>query len=125
MFSVPFMYSIIWVFTVKRPSWNGNKLWKRKVVPMGDLRPQIVGHMIFSLKSPSYCPYSHGDQKSRKADQWRAYLKKNITKNFISFLHHRFNVIFLLGGNFYFHREKIIELLKSMEYENVWRKTRC
>ena len=69
--------------------------------------------------------YSHGDQKSGKADQWRAYLKKNITKNFISFLHHRFNVIFLLGGNFYFHREKIIELLKSMEYENVWRKTRC
>ena len=29
--------------------------------------------------------YSHGDQKSGKADQWRAYLKKNNTKNFIFF----------------------------------------
>ena len=121
MFSVPFMYSITWVFTVKRPSWNGNKLWKRKVVPMGDLRPQIVGHMIFYFlfEISKLLSYSHGDQKSGKADQWRAYLKKNITKNFISFLHHRFNVIFLLVGNFYFHRENIIELLKSMEYENV------
>ena len=56
MFSVAFMFSIIWVFIVKRPSWNGKKLWKRKVVPMEDLRPQIVGHMIFCLKSRSYCP---------------------------------------------------------------------
>ena len=64
-----FMYTIIWVFIVKRQSWNGKKLWKRKVVPMRDLKLQIVGHMTFCLKSPSYCP-SHGDQKSGKADEW-------------------------------------------------------
>ena len=66
MFSVPFMYSITWVFTVKRPSWNGNKLWKRKVVPMGDLRPQIVGHIIFYLRSPSYCPIAMEIRKVEK-----------------------------------------------------------
>ena len=83
---------------------------------MGDLKPQTVGHMIFCLKSPS----CHGDQKSRKADQWRAYLNKKNTKNFIiSFLHNRFNVAFLLGGGFYFHREHIIEFLKSMESEKI------
>ena len=64
--------------------------------------------------------YSHGDQKRGKADQWLANLKENNTKDFlISFLHHRFNVIFLLGGAFYFHRENIIEFLKSMESENL------
>ena len=62
--------------------------------------------------------YSHGDHKSGNADQWQAYLKKNNTKNcIISFLHRRFNVKLLLGGVFYFHRENIIEFLKSMESE--------
>ena len=47
------------------------------------------------------------------------YLNKNNTKSFIiSFLYHRFKVVFLLGGAFYFHREHIVEFLKSMESEN-------
>ena len=29
-------------------------------IPMGDLKSQIVGHMIFCLKSPSYCPIVMG-----------------------------------------------------------------
>ena len=42
------------------------KIWNRKVVPMGDLKPQIVGHMIFCLKSPSYCPIVMGIKKVEK-----------------------------------------------------------
>ena len=33
-------------------------------------------------------------------------------------MHHRFNVVFLLGGAFYFHREHLIEILKSIESQN-------
>ena len=39
---------------------------KRKVVPMGDLKPQIVGHIIFCLKSSSYCPIVMGIRKGEK-----------------------------------------------------------
>ena len=63
--------------------------------------------------------YSHGDQKSGKADQWEAYLKKIKSTNFIvSFLHHRFNILFLLGGAFYFHRHHIKDFLESIGSEN-------
>ena len=33
----------------ERPSWNGKKLWKRKVVSMGDLKPQIVGYILLII----------------------------------------------------------------------------
>ena len=42
---------------------------------MEDLKLQIVGHMIFYLKSLSYCPKSWGSENG-KADQWEAYLFK-------------------------------------------------
>ena len=85
MFSVAFMYCIIWVFTVKRASWNGKKLWKRKVVPMGDLKPQIVGHMIFSLKSPSYCPIVMGIEKVEKLINGE-HIKRKITQKTLFYL---------------------------------------
>ena len=118
MFSVAFMYSIIWIFIVKRPSWNGKKIVEEEGSSNGGFettnsRTYNIFFEIFKLLS-----YSHGVQKNGKADQLRAYLKKNNTNNFIiSFLHHRFNVIFLFGAAFYFRRENIIEFLKSKEPE--------
>ena len=33
----------------ERPSWNGKKLWKRKVVSIGDLKPQIAGYILLII----------------------------------------------------------------------------
>ena len=46
--------------------FEGEEIEKRKVVPMGDLKPQIVGHIIFCLKSSSYCPIVMGIRKGEK-----------------------------------------------------------
>ena len=51
------------------------------------------------------CSYTHGDQRNGKAKEWKAFLeKKGIQNKIVSFLHHRFNVDFVLGGVVYFHR---------------------
>ena len=43
--------------------------------------------------------YNHGDQKYNKAVEWKAFLKKReIVDRMVSYLHHRFNIIFVLGG---------------------------
>ena len=53
---------------------------------------------------------SHGDQKNGKVDEWQAYLKTNKLQNFIvSFLHHRFNIFFLIGGAYYYHKDSIVD----------------
>ena len=63
--------------------------------------------------------YNHGDQKSGKADQCEAYLKKVKSPNLIvSFLHHRFNILFVLGGAFYYHRHHIKGFIESIGSEN-------
>ena len=63
--------------------------------------------------------YTHGDQRSGKADLWRAFLeKKKLKDHMISFLHHRFNVIFVLGGAFYFHRSHLKEFVYGLESDN-------
>ena len=62
---------------------------------------------------------SHGDQKNGKADEWQAYLKNNKSQNFIlSFLHHRFNVVFLIGGVYYYHKDSMVDFLLSQDREN-------
>ncbi|XP_065671383.1 uncharacterized protein LOC136089337 [Hydra vulgaris] len=39
--------------------------------------------------------YRHGDQRNGKANEWKAFLRKRFSKNFmVSFLHHCFNIIF-------------------------------
>lgn len=65
------------------------------------------------------CSYTHGDQRNGKAKEWKAFLeKKGIQNKIVSFLHHRFNVYFVLGGAVYFHRYHLKELLVSLEGEN-------
>ena len=62
---------------------------------------------------------SHGDQKNGKVDEWQAYLKTNKLQNFIvSFLHHRFNIFFLIGGAYYYHKDSIVDFLPSQDSEN-------
>ena len=62
---------------------------------------------------------SHGDQKNEKADEWQAYLKTNKLQNFIvSFLHHRFNIAFLIGGAYNYHKDSIVDFLLSQDSEN-------
>ena len=74
---------------------------------MKDLELQIVGHMIFYSKFSSYCPIVIGIRKVEKLINGGHIKKSNR-------LLHRFNVVFLLGGAFYFHREHIIEFLKCL-----------
>ena len=61
---------------------------------------QTQGLMIFFLSYPN-CT-GHGDHRNRRADEWNTYLGKlNIRDEMVSFLHHRFNVIFAIGGAVY------------------------
>ena len=61
---------------------------------------------------------SHGDKKTEKADEWQVYLKNSKSQNFIvSFLHHRFNVVFLFGGAYYYHKDSIVDFLLSQDSE--------
>ena len=63
--------------------------------------------------------YTHGDQRNGKADEWRAFLKKREIKSYmVSFLHHRFNIIFVLGGAVYYHRQELKEFVNSLEGDN-------
>ena len=65
------------------------------------------------------CSYTHGNQRNGKASEWRAYLEKHNTNNhIISFLHHRFNVYFVLGGAVYFRRHQIKEFLATLNTDN-------
>ena len=62
---------------------------------------------------------SHGHQKKKKgkADEWQSYLKSKKLPNFIvSFLHHRFNIVFfLIGGAYYYHKDSIVNFLLSQD----------
>ncbi len=50
---------------------------------------------------------------------WRAFLeKKNVKNEMISFLHHRFNVIFVLGDAFYINRSHLKEFVESLQSDN-------
>ena len=61
----------------------------------------------------------HGDQRNGKADEWNAYLEKlNIKNEMVSFLHHRFNVIFVIGGAAYFHRLQLKDFVNHLERNN-------
>nr|XP_047138638.1 uncharacterized protein LOC124805782 [Hydra vulgaris] len=56
--------------------------------------------------------YRHGDQRYGKADEWKSFLRKRFSKNFmVSFLHHRFNIIFVLGGATYYHKDHLKEFV--------------
>eukprot|EP00794_Sanderia_malayensis_P002877 gene2877-3328_t len=44
------------------------------------------------------CSYTHGDQRNGQAAEWKAFLNKlGIENSITSFLHHRFNIYFVLG----------------------------
>lgn len=77
-----------------------------------------VYDMLFEISK--LCSYTHGDQRNGRASHWRAYLQKLKKSNhIISFLHHRFNVYFVLGGAVYFHRSHLLEFLqKNMKSDN-------
>ena len=36
----------------------------------------------------------------------------------MSFLHHRFNISFLIGGVYYYHKDSIVDFLLSQDSEN-------
>ena len=74
------MYSIILVFTVKRPSCNGKKIVEKEGSSLGGFKTaNSITHDIL-FENSKLLSYSHADQKSGKADQWRAYLRKNNAK---------------------------------------------
>ena len=63
--------------------------------------------------------YTHGDQRSGKAAEWKAYLTKLEEESHImSFLHHRFNIFFVLGGAAYYHRHHIKDFLSKLDSTN-------
>ncbi|XP_066922613.1 uncharacterized protein [Clytia hemisphaerica] len=63
--------------------------------------------------------YNHGDQKSGKAEEWRAFLKKReIVDRMVSFMHHRFNIIFVLGGAAYYHKDQLSEFASALDGTN-------
>ena len=104
MFSVAFMYSIIWVFIVKRQTWNGKTV-------------EEEGCSHCGLKS--YCPIVMGIRKGEILINGEQIYRQTVKKIIISILHHRFNVAFHLRGALYFHKEYIIPFLKSIEYDNI------
>ena len=54
-----------------------------------------------------------------KTKGWRAYLENNNLPNkIISFLHHCFNVSFVLGGAVYYHRNHLKDLLTTLGSDN-------
>lgn len=61
----------------------------------------------------------HGDQRNGKADEWLAYAEKIGVKNhMVSFLHHRFNIIFVMGGAAYFHRQNLRDFVFHLDSNN-------
>ena len=83
MFSVAFMYSIIWVFIVKRQTWNGKTV-------------EEEGCSYWGLKS--YCPIVMGIRKGEILINGEQIYRQTVKKIIISILHHRFNVAFHLRG---------------------------
>ena len=62
---------------------------------------------------------AHGDQRSGKAAEWHSYLNKIDEKNYMtSFLHHRFNIFFVLGGSAYFHRNHLRDFVNHLNHGN-------
>ena len=63
--------------------------------------------------------YAHGDQCSGQALNWTAYLKEqNRATQLISFLHHRFNIYFALGGEVHYHRNDLKNFLERLDSSN-------
>ena len=63
---------------------------------------------------------SNGDQRNGKAEEWRGFLKKGsgVKDYMVSFLHHRFNISFVLGGAVYFHRIQLKYFVDNLEGQN-------
>ena len=60
--------------------------------------------------------YKHGDQRNGKADEWKAFLQNlGFKSEMVSFLHHRFNILFVLGGATYFHREHLKTFVNQLD----------
>ena len=63
--------------------------------------------------------YKHGDQRNGKADEWKAFLQNlGFKSEMVSFLHHRFNILFVLGGATYFHREHLKTFVNQLDSSN-------
>ena len=76
-----------------------------------------VYDMLYEISK--LCTVAHGDQRSGQALQWTAFLKELGRENqLISFLHHRFNVFFVLGGAVYFHRFDLKNFLSTLDSSN-------
>ena len=60
--------------------------------------------------------YKHGDQRNGKADEWKAFLKNiGYKSQMVSFLHHRFNILFVLGGAAYHHRIHLNDFVNRLD----------
>ena len=65
------------------------------------------------------CSYTHGDQRNGQAAEWKAFLSKlGIENTITSFLHHRFNIYFVLGGAAYYHRGHLKEFPSRLQSTN-------
>ena len=66
------------------------------------------------------CSYTNGDQRNGKAAEWKAFLHKlGIENKIVSFLHHRFNIYFVLGGAAYYHRGHLKDFLSRLQTSNL------
>ena len=70
--------------------------------------------MLFEISK--LCSVAHGDQRNGKAVAWSDYLSDIKKTNYIvSFLHHRFNIYFVLGGAVCYHRNDLKNFLKNTQ----------
>ena len=77
-----------------------------------------VYDMLFEISK--ICSSTHGDQRNGKALAWIDYLSNKGKENkIVSFLHHRFNIFFVLGGAVYYHADDLEDFLRNtQESEN-------
>ena len=70
--------------------------------------------MLFEVSK--LCSVTYGDQRNGKAVVWSDYLSDTSRKNYIVlFLHHRFNIYFVLGGAVYHHRNNLKDFLQNTQ----------
>ena len=96
------------------------KEWEKIVVKEGGFKNSSSSRtydLLFELSKVT-CR-SHGDQRNGKANEWVAYAKKiGVRNHMVSFLHHRFNIIFVIGGAAYFHRQHLRDFVFHLDSNN-------
>ena len=79
---------------------------------MVDLLPVIQGYTICCMKSQNYVVTPLEINKA----EWKAYLSNIQERNHIvSFLHHRFDIYFALGGGSYYHQHHLKDFISKLD----------